>query len=255
MKMRNIDLLAPLAKRNKTFTFEDALKLSGLSRDVLKKILYRLEQSGFIERIEKGKYMIIPLGAAKGKYTLNEFVIGSLLVNPYCIAYWSALNFYGLTEQIPNTIFIQSTSRKKKLETEIFGVRYKIVKIKETKFFGFRKEWIEETQINITDKEKTIVDCLDKPQYSGGIIEVAKALKNGQIDIKKVVDYANEIGNSGVIRRLGYLSDFLGIDVNLSPINVRNYLLLDPTMSKNDLKNAKWRLIINLDENVLGELE
>ena len=46
--------------------------------------------------------MIIPLGAEKGKYTLNEFIIGSLLVTPYSVAYWSALNFYGMTEQIPN---------------------------------------------------------------------------------------------------------------------------------------------------------
>ena len=38
--------------------------------------------------------MIISLGAEKGKYTLNEFIIGSLLVNPYPVAYWSALNFY-----------------------------------------------------------------------------------------------------------------------------------------------------------------
>ncbi|KAF5437857.1 Transcriptional regulator, predicted component of viral defense system [Candidatus Methanophagaceae archaeon] len=96
--------------------------------------------------------MIIPLGAEKGKYTLNEFIIGSLLVNPYCIAYWSALNFYGLTEQIPNTVFLQTTARKKKQATEIFGVRYRIVRIKEEKFFGIRKEWIEDTQVNITDK-------------------------------------------------------------------------------------------------------
>lgn len=250
-----ITLLEKLAQKGNAFTLEDLQGISNIQKNVLWVILSRLENKGWIERIEKGKYMIIPLGAEKGKYTLNEFVIGSLLVNPYCIAYWSALNFYGLTEQIPNTIFIQSTPRKKKLETEIFGVRYKIIKIKETKFFGLRKEWIEETQINITDKEKTIVDCLDKPQYSGGLIEVAKALKNGQIDIKKVVDYTNDIGNSGVIRRLGYLSDFLGIDVNLSPINVGNYLLLDPTMPIKDIKNAKWRLIINLDESILGELE
>ena len=92
------------------------------------------------------------MGAEKGKYTLNEFIIGSLLVNPYCIAYWSVLNFYGLTEQIPNTVFLQTTARKKKQATEVFGVRYRIVKIKEEKFFGTRKEWIENTQVHITDK-------------------------------------------------------------------------------------------------------
>jgi predicted transcriptional regulator of viral defense system len=42
---------------------------------VLWVILSRLEKKGWIERIEKGKYIIIPLGAEKGKYTLNEFII------------------------------------------------------------------------------------------------------------------------------------------------------------------------------------
>ena len=251
-----IDILTSLAKKDKTFTFEEALKISGLPIGSLKKVIYRLEQRGAIERIEKGKYMIIPLGAEKGKYTLNEFVIGSLLVNPYCIAYWSALNFYGLTEQFPNTVFMQTTSRKKRQATEVFDVRYKIVRIKEEKFFGIRKEWIENTQINITDKEKTIIDCLDKPQYCGGVIEVAKALKyGGEQDKKKFLEYAQKIENSGVIRRFGYLCDLFAIDIGIPEIKTRNYLLLDPTMPHKGPKNAKWRLIINLDEKIMGYLE
>ncbi len=242
--------------RGKKFTTTDEIlkKFQG-KREVLHTVLSRLEKKGWIERIEKGKYMIIPLGAEKGRYTLNEFVIGSLLVNPYCIAYWSALHFYGLTEQIPNTVFIQTTARKKKQKIEIFGVEYRIAKIKETKFFGIRKEWIEGTQINITDKEKTIIDCLDKPQYCGGVIEVAKALKNSNLDTRKLLGYSRQVGNSGVIRRLGYLCDFLGINIDIPEVKTRNYLLLDPTMPHEGLKNAKWRLIINLNEKILGKLE
>ncbi|MFQ6089185.1 MAG: type IV toxin-antitoxin system AbiEi family antitoxin [Candidatus Methanofastidiosia archaeon] len=253
--MRRIDILTPLTKKGKTFTFEEALRIIDLSRNSLKKVIYRLEKRGAIEHIEKGKYMIIPLGAEKGKYTLHEFVIGSLLVKPYCIAYWSALNFYGLTEQIPSTIFIQTTARKKKQKIEVFGVKYRIVRIKSTKFFGIRKEWIEETEINVTDREKTIIDCLDKPQHCGGVIEVAKALKNENLDREKLLKYSQQVRNSGVVRRLGYLCDSLGIDIDVSLIETRNYLLLDPTMLHKGSKNAKWRLIINLDEKMIGDLE
>ncbi|GAG57809.1 unnamed protein product, partial [marine sediment metagenome] len=113
----------------------------------------------------------------------------------------------------------------------------------------------EETQINIANKEKTIIDCLDKPQYAGGVIEVAKALKNNTFGNKKLASYAQHIGNSGVIRRLGYLCELLSIKIKLPKLNTRNYLLLDPTMPEKGPKSAKWRLIINLDEKVLGELE
>lgn len=243
-----LDVLA----RRKVFTVEEAVKISGIDRNVLKVILSRLEKKGWVERIEKGKYMVIPLGARKGEYTLNEFVIGSLLVNPSAIAYWSALNYYGLTEQIPTTVFVQTTSRKRKQELEIFGVRYRIVRIKEGKFFGIERVWLEEFQVNVTDREKTIVDCLDKPGLCGGVIEVAKALKHGEFDFERLSEYAVKIGNSGVVRRLGYLCDVLDIHIDLPEIKVKNYLPLDPTMPKKGEVSSKWRLIINLD---IGELE
>lgn len=250
-----VNVIDKLASKKKVFTFGEAQEILGTDYFVTKVILSRLERKGWIERIEKGKYMIIPLGAEKGKYTLHEFVIGSMLVHPYAIAYWSALNHYGLTEQIPATVFIQTTSRKKKQKLNIFGVDYQIVRISEKKFFGIKKEWMEENEIYITDREKTIVDCLDKAQYCGGVIEVAKALKNGDYDKEKLSQYAETIGNSGVIRRLGYLSELLDIGIKTPLVKTRNYLYLDPTMPKKGRKNAKWRLVVNLDEKILGVLE
>ncbi len=249
------NILKELSENGNTFTVDDALEVSGCTKEVLWVILSRMQKEGWIERVEKGTYMIIPLNSKKGEYTLHEFVIGSLLVKPYCIAYWSALHFYGLTEQIPRTVFIQTTSRKKNRKPEIFGIDYQVVQIKESKFFGIRTEWIDETPVNITDRGKTMVDCLDKPQYCGGVVEVAKALKSGEFDKNNLVEYAGLIGNTGVIRRLGYLCDLLDIDIALPKVETRNYLYLDPGMPKKGERSSKWRIIINLDDKVLGELE
>jgi len=248
--MRNT-LLEQLAK-NKTFTIEDAEKISTVKKGVLKVILSRLEKQGQIERIEKGKYLIIPLGAKKGTYTLNEFVLGTLLVDPCIISYWSALNYHGLTEQIPLTVFLQTTARKKKQEITIFGVTYNIIRIKKEKLFGIDNIWLEDTPVHITNKEKTIIDCLDKPHKSGGIIEVAKALRTQQYDTKKLLTYAQKIHNTGVIRRLGYLCDTLKLPFSPPRITTRNYLLFDPTLPPTKTKNAKWRLCIN---ETIGALE
>ena len=244
-------MLDELSKK-KAFTIEDAEQISHANKDVLKVILSRLEKKGWIERIEKGKYIIIPLGAEKGKYTLHEFVLGSYLVDPCIISYWSALNYYGFTEQIPRTVFIQTTSRKKHQEVTIFGIPYKIIRIKGEKIFGTKKEWFEETKINLTNREKTIIDCLDKPQYAGGIIEVAKALRTEEYDKKTLIKYAKKINNTGVIRRLGYICDFLQIPINLPTVKTRNYLKLDPILPASNKLNAKWNLIINEE---LGDLE
>jgi predicted transcriptional regulator of viral defense system len=250
---KKYQLLNDLAKKGQIFTFEDAASISSLGSQSLKVTLSRMEKEGWIERIEKGKYLIIPLGARKGGYTINEFIIGSQLVKPAVISYWSALNYHGFTEQIPNTVFIQTTARKKEQDIEIFGVRFRIVRITEKKLFGFEKVWIDDVEVLITDREKTIVDCLDKPQYCGGIAEASKAL-HGDLDIEKLKKYAIDIGNSAVIKRLGILCDKIGLKVDVEPGSISgNYPLLDPSMHGNGILNRKWKIRENVSEKYLVE--
>lgn len=255
MRMRKSTLVEKLSDLGETFTIEDIRNNANMSKAGLKKLLFRLENQGWIERIEKGKYMRIPAEAEKGKYTLNQFVIGSMLVEPYCISYWSALHHYGLTEQIPSTVFIQTTARKKHQNIEIFGIKYKIIRLTPEKFFGQKKEWFINDPIMITDEEKTLVDCLDKPQYCGGIIEAIKGLREREFDPIKIAKYAKQMKNTGVIRRLGFLSDHYNLEIILPEINksTRNYLLLDPSMPEDGEKDSKWRLIVNLKEYDLEE--
>lgn len=249
------NILNTLSRKGPIFTFEDAEKVSGLKRESLRVLLSRMEKEGWIERIERGKYLIIPLGAEKGKHTVNEFVIASALIEPAVISYWSALNYHGLTEQIPATVFIQSSARKNRQELEVFGVRYKIVRVNEEKLFGTDKIWIDDTQVLITDPEKTIVDCLEKPKYCGGIVEVAKALEE-DIDLEKVLEYAARQGNSAVFKRLGYLCEQLGIPVEIpEEYLAKGYPPLDPSVKTKGHLNRRWRLLDNLEEKMFEVLE
>jgi len=247
--MRN-QKIHSLSKNGNTFTFSDAIDILGSDKNITKVILSRLESNGWIERIEKGKYIIIPLGSEKGKYAFHEFAIASMLVRPYCISYWSALHYYGMTEQIPNTVFIQTTARKKNQHLKIFGTSFQIIRLKQEKMFGIRNEWIEETKINIVNREKSIIDCLDRPDLSGGMHGVATAIKEHELNIVALSEYAIVIGNTAVIRRLGYLCDTFGIKINLPQPPTRNYLYLDPSLPHRGPKNSRWHLIINTEDKL-----
>src|SRR5208337_5401083 len=123
-------------------------------------------------------------------------------VSPAVIAYWSALNHHGMTEQLPRTVFVATDHPVRRQPRNVLGVTYKIVSLKPDKVFGVMKDWIDEMPFSVTDREKTIIDGLDLPQYAGGVNEIAKALSTAwtQLDEKKLRRYASKIGNSAVAK-------------------------------------------------------
>ena len=205
------------AKGVSVLTTDDAREILG--EEKVRLLLSRLSKKRWLKRLEKGKYLILPLSAGpKGLYSEDGFVLADKLVSPYAIAYWSALNYYGYTEQIPHTVFVATTKRKTDLEIEELGLRFKFVTVLEKKFFGNKKRWIGDKQVIITDREKTIVDCLDHPEQCGGIVEATKGIWEGfresELDPKTVTEYALDMGNRTIFKRLGFLAEVLSLPVD-----------------------------------------
>lgn len=241
-------LLSELAENNKTiFTVDDAVNILREKKSSLTKLLYDLTKNRWLFRLSKGKYLIIPLEAGvKPEFTEHEFVIASSLIEPYYISYWSALNYYGFTEQVTKTVFVATTKRKK--EKAILGLNIKFVTVKKDKFFGFKKILINNHPINIAEKEKVIVDSLDFPRNCGGIIEIIKAISSAkeELNFRKLEDYAKKMKNHAIINRLGYILELLDINTNLTPS--KHYIFLDPLIKKKKGYNAKWKIIENISK-------
>lgn len=246
-------LLSYLAENRKNiFALGDVVEVLDCSYENAKVIVERLAKKKWIVRIIKGKYLIVPLTAGvRGEYTEHEFIIASLF-KPCYIAYWTALNYYGFTEQVPNKIFV--AIRKRMRDREILGMKFKFVYVSEKKFFGFNNVLISNVRVKISDKEKTIVDCLDKPKYCGGIEEITKAIffAKDEIDFEKLTNYAIKIGNNAVLKRLGFILDFLNLDSkNFENKISDSYSILDPTKGKNGRYDSKWKLLVNVSKREL----
>jgi predicted transcriptional regulator of viral defense system len=256
------DLLAKITRQGKRiFTYDDAVKIYGSRNRRLRELLSKLVKRGWLQRIEKGKYLILPLEAGReGEWTEHEFIIGSYLIKPYYISFRSALNYYGYTEQISRMVYIASTERKLKSSLEVSGVTYRLVKLSERKFFGFKQITIDGYKINISEPEKTIVDCLDQIRYGGGIGEVSKALWYGrnELDFNKLADYSLRNGNRASSQRLGYLIETLGfqaekaIEILLGNLSTR-YTPLDILSESKGKCIKRWKIIVNLPEYELSQ--
>ena len=256
-------LLSSLSEKGRTiFTLKDLVENSGINYDNAKVIANRLVKKRWLIRLSRGKYLIVPLEAGVGsKYTEHEFVIASHLTDPYYIGYWSALNFYGYTEQMPFTVFVATTNRLKR--RTILDTRFWFITITEKKFFGYKQENIANSKVNISDEEKTIADCLDHPEYCGGISEAAKAVWNikDESSIEKIIDYSITMGNSAILKRLGFLTELLDIEVSKDDMEQirsnlkKGYTPLDPIEKKKGYYSTKWGLLVNVDKEWIIEIK
>ena len=245
-------LLSNLSAENKeVFTIRDAetaLKINGLR---LRKLLYSLTKSRWIKRIERGKYLILPLEMHAG-YGADPYTLARKLVSPYYVGFLSALNYYGITEQISRTTFIVTTKIKRPLHFQ--AQDYHFVKLPEKRFFGVIEEWAGQLKFNISNREKTIIDCLFLPKYSGGLTEVVKAFR-GNLDFEKLYDYAVEMDDLATLKRLGYILDILKIKTPIVKKMLKEvrggYCLLDTGGSKTGPKNKKWKIIENMPKEEL----
>lgn len=238
-----------------TFSIQDARRVLGhRESDPTRQFLERLQTKGWIRRIKRGRFAVIPLSSGENRTPqLHEFIVAMELVSPAAIAYWSALNHHGMTEQLPRTVFVATNHSVRRPPGEVLGVSYKIISLRPEKFFGIVKDWIDEMPFMVTDREKTIIDGLDLPQYVGGIAEIAKALTTvwTQLDEFKLRKYAVKIGNSAVAKRLGFLMETLGLGnvealrkvVTLAP----GFSPLDPTLPRHGKYNRRWGLLINTE--------
>lgn len=206
--------------------------------------LRTLIKNGLVNSIEKGKYC---------RHTFrNEYVISNYLAEDGVVAYWSALNLHGLTEQFPNTVFVQTAKLKR--NKSVFGVRYQFIKVKPGKMTGVEIQGYGNHQYRMTDIEKTLADCFDLPEYSGGFMELLRAFARAETKAEKLIKYCQAIDNISATKRMAYLTELLQkpdseafLEYAQSIVN-KKYTLFDGLgEEKGDFVN-RWKLRLNVSQ-------
>ena len=237
------------------------------------KILERLAEKGYLEKITRGNYIFIPLeyGYEERYPPMNSLVVGSILAAPYYYGYHTANNYYGFTPQFSPKTYVCTVKPRRSFRWR--NTSYKFVTLVDEKFFGFKKVKADWCEINMAEPEKTVLDSLDKPDYCGGISIVSYVVSsalNSSLDLNKLLPYVEKMGSNSVLHRLGYLvellsergyiqvrEDFLDAVVGVKPEGASNtYLGPVGTYGRKGQVEGKWNIILNVNEaTVLSELE
>jgi len=220
-------------------------------------ILHNLVKKGWLFRLKRGKYLVLTKNG--DEFSEDPLNIISEIIKDYYISYISALNFYGFTEQVPATIFVNVTKRMKSIN---YGAQQiKFISIGKKKFFGYEEINYGKIKIKMADKEKALIDSLDKSEFNGGILEIIKCFDNAKknIEINKIVNYGLIIKERALLRRLGLILDLIGLKLPMELENkmmeivkqVRYYTLLDPMRDSKGTLNKKWMIKINIPKSEL----
>ena len=249
-------LIAELYERNRPiFSLRDVREITGLRPGPARSFTAKLTSRGVATRLKPGLFILIPFEFGHLRtYTGNPYVVARELVRGrnYYLSHSSAMDIHQMVTQ-PRLVVYVSTLRQLPSK-RIHGTEFRFVRSKRRHFFGTTEKWVEKYgKVIVSDLERTIVDGLRSPNYSGGLVDVAKALwmRRQDIDPKRLVDYALRLNIGAVIRRLGFLLELWRIEApgQISPLNRKltdTYVLLDPGLPPSGKFQRRWRLRLNV---------
>ena len=242
-------------RKNQLFGIADAKRILGTSDATVWNVLKRLRRKKRVIRLQKGAYLFAPLRSGEdGLWTEDAFrVVPSLVKGGYYVAFVSAMNYWGMTEQLPVVVYVALTRQKRGLE----AAQAKYIFVKKRRLGDFVSVSFGGTMVNFSSIEQTILDGLSFPEYCTGIAGVSKAIlfARKRMGWQKLVSLAKG-DKSAVQRRLGYLLELLGFKKHAKKLNGEfvGYSWLDPTGQKRDFEySKKWGLKLN--EKKRGLLE
>lgn len=258
-------VLALAEQKRREVGRSEIIKLLGVSTKAADNVIESLRRKGWLERASWGKYLVIP--PDEGPDALGEtnlLALASRIADPYYIGYGSAAAHYGLTTQHRRLIFVVTTVRVR--ERRVGEGRVRVVNPKPSKFFGFALVDVFGFKIMMSDREKTAIDCIDRPALAGGVGEAASILAaaSRRFDWPKAAEYLERIDSTALTRRFGWVMDHVKAEMTA---DVRERLLRIATRGprtwmgtnpKSKVDSAighdkTWRLFVNVPREELRE--
>ena len=265
-----VELVRELASEgDRVFSTDRARELCSrvdMKESYLLEALHYLSRTGWIVSLRRGLYAIS--SAVPGVSAAHEFEVAMHLVDPAAISHWSAMNYHGLTEQVPGQVFVLTTTeasvprvRGRKTDRSDPGYPvgdavYRFVQVKPEWFFGTRKIWVGQARVTATDPERTLIDGLRMPRYCGDFSEVLHAfeLRGADLNVERIVDYALRL-EKATAKRLGWVLEHLQIATQglegLRQIPLKSYQRLDPSGPRRGPCDSRWMI----QENLPGRMD
>jgi predicted transcriptional regulator of viral defense system len=201
-----------LAKSGDVVRIADVTKALAVSRIVAAKRLARWREQGWLRRVGAGAYVPASIETLGSERVLDDaWILVPALFEPAYVAGRTAAEHWDLTEQIFKDIVVVTGQAIRERHQIKQGFEFTLKHLKPEKIFGTKPVWRHNTKVPVSDVHRTIIDMLDDPELGGGIQQVSDCLavyfKRPDRSDQKLIQYADQLGNGAVFKRLGFLAE------------------------------------------------
>jgi len=165
--------------------------------------------TGKVRSIKKGLYYVIPEGRSPEKFEPDRIHIASRLSQESVLGFHTALEVMGYGHSVFHRFFYYSSERKRKFNFK--GDEFICVKTPESlkkkglEFLGVDEDYSRNLSVEFTNRERTLVDCLNSPEYGGGIEEVYRSVeKYSSLNFEKLLKYLYARDKKVLFTRVGF---------------------------------------------------
>jgi predicted transcriptional regulator of viral defense system len=235
---------------------DDVVAATGTSRHSANLALSRLARKGWLRRLRRGIYTIVPLSSSSPEPAIEDpLAVAMRLFAPCYISGWTAAQHWDLTNQIHNVIAVYSSKPQRKGVLTVGGVVYRVRRIPAKAIFGTVRIWSGTVAVQMASIHRTVIDVLDAPEMGGGGRQTADIVRaywsRAEANPEELFDLALRLGRGTVFKRLGFLAEIAGraqqswLDACRAHLSA-GITLLDPTGPLRGQIVSRWRLRINV---------
>ena len=227
------------------FSLLDVEKLTS-NKKTAYSLLARLIKKGLVKKIKNNTYTCVNL--ATDQVIASRYQIACASSSSAYISHHTALEYYGLTNQVYYEVYVSSETRFRDFEFE--GVSYKY---SASKMYNGVIEAKNSEGIRVTDLERTIVDSIKDFEKIGGLEELLNSLSLiHYLNAEKLIVYLDAYNIQALYQKTGFLLEHYMYEMQLSKDFIdycknkkgksTRYLLKEPI--QNAIYNSEWQLII-----------
>jgi len=178
--------------------------------NVAKEILRRYKKHGLISHIRRDLYVVTDL-AVKASLA-NKFEIAGKITTTSYLAYHAALEYHGLAHQVFYRLYVASNEAFRNFDYD--GISYIYCRSKSD--VGVFCP-VADNFVRVTDLERTVVDCIDRIDLSGGLEELIHCLAIiTYVDERKLLDYLGCFDKQFLYQKAGFILGYFRDEMNLS---------------------------------------